>query len=372
MVKKISVLAMVGLMLAAGSALATDTRVLTMGENGNVMMDETNVMMYPQTLAKWQNLGVINITGGGITSAGTHMAYGGATYGSYWMTEEWQDDYLHDFNGDGVTGIDQKFSMIYARDLGGLPFGFSFSLYGNKDEHKNDNNPSYSGMGLKLGAGVTLMERLETSFQFGMLSWEAQNPAGAVTAENDGGTSIMVMARYWHEMSEGMTVIPHFTLDMNSAGSKPSGGGASTTDAEMMIEVGIGDNMQIGEKLLLVEDIGLRFRSGTHDAAGTETEWSDNATPYFSGGMEVAVSEKFVFRFGGVKEWSGTTMKTGNVEHNTSGAATRMYIGAAYVRGPFSIDMNVNPGFFTNGPYLITGAGGPWASQVSMQYYWGK
>jgi len=365
--KKLSVFLCLGFLLLASSASATDTRVLTMGENGNIIMDESNVMMYPQTLAMYPNLGVININGAGIQSAGDHMKYGGATYGGYWMTEEWSDPYLHDYNGDGVKGLDQKITMLYARDLGGMPFGFSFSLYGNKDEHKNDGNPSHSGLGLKIGAGLTFMETLETSLQFGMLSWEQKNAAGDKVAENEGGTQIMIMARWWHEMNEGMTLVPHFVFDMNSSGVKPAGGG-STKDDMTLIDLGVGYNMKIAEKAMMVEDFGVQFVS--HKVG--DVEMSDNLLPYFKGGMEVAVSEKFTFRFGGVKEWTTDTEKDGNKEHNTSGASTRMYIGGAYVRGPFVMDMNVEPAIFTNGPYILSGKGGAWASNVSLAYTWGK
>jgi len=369
--RKASAFLCLGLLLVAGTASATDTRVLTLGETGNILMDESNVMMYPQTLAMWPNLGVINIMGGSISSAGNHMKYGGAVYGGYWTTEEWSDPYLHDFNGNGVNGIDQKITMLYARDLAGKPFGFSFSLYGNKDENKNNGNPTNSGLGIKIGAGMTFMETLETSLQFGMLSWEAKNAAGDKVAENDGGTQIMLMARWWHEMSEGMTMIPHFTFDMNSGGSKPAAGG-STTDEMTTIDLGVGHQFKIGEKAICIEDFGVKFVSGTHDAAGVKTDMSTNLLPYFKGGMETPLTEHWIFRFGGVKEWTSNSTKTGNNEHNTSGAATRMYLGAGYVRGPFSMDMNVEPALFTNGPYIISGKGGAWASQVSMSYTWDK
>ncbi len=128
--------------------------------------------------------------------------------------------------------------------------------------------------------------------------------------------------------------------------------------------------MAMGENIMMVHDLGIRMHSQTIDAPGGKTENGMNLLPYFKGGMEAPLSEHFTWRCGGVKEWNSNSSKMGSDEHNWSGASTRMYIGAGYNRGNFNLDANVDPGFFTRGPYLISGAGGSLATQVSLTYSW--
>lgn len=355
----------------ATTANATETRVMTLGEVGDVIKDDANVQIYPQTMRMYPNFGVAEINGGNFHTSGWHMAHGDFVVGAYWTTEEWDNGYLpYDFDADGVNGLDQKFSLLYARDLGGMPFGFTFELFGNKEEHKETADKSLaSGLGMKIGAGLTLMENLEAALKFGMYNWETKDNLGNTGPESEGGMHLSINARYFLPENEWGQMVPHFGFAMISGGSKPATG-SSTTDDLTAFDLGIGGTMPAGEDIIIVHDMGVMFMSNTIDNAGTETENGYNLLPYFKGGMEAPLSEHFTIRCGGVKEWWTFSTKTGSDEVNTSGADTRLYIGAGYKRGNWNLDMNVDPGFFTRGPYLFTGAAGPLATQVSMTYAW--
>jgi hypothetical protein len=355
----------------AGSAFATQTRVLTLGEVGEVMKDDDNVQTYPQTMKMYPNLGIAEISGGSFSTSGWHMAHGDFVMGGYWTTGEMNNGYIpFDYDGDGNNGLDQKFSLLYARDLGGMPFGFTFELWGNNDEHKETNDKSLNtGLGMRFGVGLTLMENLEAALKFGMLSWEQKDNNGNAVAEGEGGTSIVLNARYWMPENEWGTMVPHFMFHMESAGSKPASGSA-TTDDMTAFELGIGGTMPAGDKITVVHDLGVHFHSATMDNGSTKTEKGMNLLPYFKGGMEAPLGEHFTFRCGGVKEWNSNSSKTGSDEHLWSGASTRLYIGAGYKRGNFGLDGWMDPGFFTRGPYLISGAAGSLFSQVTLHYAW--
>lgn len=358
----------------AGMALATQTRVLTMGESNTVLKDEANLAMWPQTLSMYPDRGLADISGGAVTTTAAHNTFGDFVLGAYWTKEQWPDDYLpvyFDPDGDGIKGLDQKMSLYYARDLGGLPFGFSFSLFGNSHEKKGTSKTFHSGLGLKIGAGLTLMETLETGLELGTLSWEEKDNAGKTIGENEGGTSIEFNARWWKEMSDVTTIVPHFSFATMSGGLKPTPGAATKDDATRF-QLGLGANLQVNEKVLIVHDIGITMMSRTVDDGTTKHEYAATMLPYFRGGMEAPLSEHFTFRLGGVKEWNSNSHKVGSDEEITGTVRTQFYIGAGYVRGNFTLDANLDPGFFTRGPYLITGADGDWATQVSLKYVWGS
>ncbi|MBM3329519.1 MAG: hypothetical protein FJY67_08630 [Calditrichaeota bacterium] len=364
--RKLTAFFCIVMMLTAGVSMATQTRQLTLGENNYALMDEENVFMWPQLLAKYQELGTIDISGGAIDRAGVHQQMGNFTLGSYWSTMKWMDPYMPYPAG----GLDEKIQLMYARELGGMPFGFTFALFGNGHEMTGTDKTAHSGLGLNLGFGLTLMENLETSLSFSSFSWEAKDASGATVNESEGGTTITIQARYWMMHDDKWTFVPHFSFQTASGGHKP--GGTSIKDDWTTLDIGFGDNYWPTKDVMFVDDIGIRMMSGKTDVAGGTEETDMWLLPYFKGGMEAPLSDKFTFRFGGVREWTVNTVKEADGDEETvSGATTRFYIGAAYNRGPFSADFHVDPGFFTRGPYLVTGASGPLAFQVSLKYMWG-
>ncbi len=359
----------------ASTVTATETRVMTMGEVGAVIRDDANVQTFPQTLRMYPNLGVAEIKGANFHTSGWHMTHGDFTMGGYWTTEEWVEDYLPmDFDGDGVVGLDQKFSLLYARDLSGMPFGFTFELFGNSEEHKMETPVDKSlakGLGMKIGVGLTFMEKLETAVKFGSYSWETKDATGAAGNKSDGGTIIQVNARYWMPENDWGQMVGHVMFEIEGFGIKPPTG-ASTTNDHTAFDIGIGGSMPCGENIIMVHDMGIHSHSQAIDDGNpaNKTDKSEMLLPYFKGGMESPLSEHFTLRCGGVKEWTTDSDKVGDDETLTSGANTRLYIGAGYKRGNFNLDLNLDPGFFTRGPYLISGAPGALASQVSMLYTW--
>lgn len=358
----------------ASTANATETRVMTLGDVGAVIKDDAGVQTYPQTLRAYPNFGVAEITGASFWQSGWHMTHGDFTMGGYWTTKGWADMYLPDFNGNAVAGddaIDQKFSLFYARELAGMPFGFTFELFGNNEENKGASKSLKTALGMKFGVGFTFVEALETSLKFGMLSWEEKDNAGDAVAEGEGGTTIVLNARYWMPEGEWGQMVPHFMFHMVSGGVKPAAAGSKpTTDDITAIDIGIGGTMPAGENIIMVHDLGIHMHSNTVDDGTTKTEMGMNLFPYFKGGMEAPLSEHFTFRCGGKKEWNSNSTKVGSNENLTSGATTTLYIGAGYNRGNFNVDLNLDPGFFTRGPYLISGAPGALATQASVTYAW--
>ncbi|MBM3325709.1 MAG: porin family protein [Calditrichaeota bacterium] len=362
-----SILCIALLLLAAGGANATLTRVITLGESNHLIQDEANIWVWPQALMNFPNLGAIDIIGASINTAGVHYEMEGHYLGYYWTTDLLGNAYLPSYFGGG---LDQKITLFYARELATMPFGIGFSLYGNS--HETDmtaDKSAHSGLGLGISAGMTFAEALETFFAFNMLTWEEKNTAGTVINETEGGTDISLGLRYWYEFNEKMTLIPYFGLTFGSTGEKHPGG--KTSESLFSLTLGLGDDMKFSEKMLFVEDIGFQMNNYSREN-GVKADSSVWLMPYFRAGMEVAVSEKFTFRFGGVKEWEAVDVESGGQKESWGNVNTRFYLGAAFKRGPFSIDLNVDPGILTRGPYLITGAPGPWASMVSLRYVWGE
>lgn len=378
MKKAVALICLVSLMLA-GVAMATPTRVATMGGAGNVMKDESAVEMWPQAILAYPDLGTIEINTVSIYSAGSNMKMGPGVLGCYSSNQPWDIAALSGQTLNGASyALDRKIQLIYGWDLSGNPFGVSFGFYGKGQENKNaaagSATGTYSGMGLKIGAGITLMQNLDIAFEFDNQSFEIKDAAEKKVASNDGGTSIMLMARYWHEISAKETVIPHFAFVTTGGGTKfEAGAGTSNKTGETEIDLGVGDNMKLTDGAWMVSDIGVKFVSGSDEPdGGKKVETGSNYLPYLKGGMEAAISPTWTFRFGTVTTWNSNSWKRDNEEHNTSGASTAFYLGSGWKHGPFEFDAAVNPGFLTNGPFVLTGIGSRMFTSVSLLYTWGK
>jgi len=369
MLKRFGFILAAVLMLIAGSAMATNTRVLTMGENNNILMDEANIEIWPQTLLMYGGRGLIEITDSTITNCAGFLKFGDVTMGGAFSNGGLVPRYapMGAF-GMGARGLDQKITLFFARNLSGMPFGLGLSLYGESDiRDAPGDQRSETGLGLKLNAGITVMETIEAFASLGMVNWELKNSAGNVTADVDGGVTISLGGRWWREMSERYTLIPHAMLMIDSQGDKTGGRNMNA----MIIDLGIGNNIRLGDNVLMVHDLGTMIDIGSLESGGASKDTLLWYLPYFKMGFEAPVSKHFVFRCGGLKEWVIVGEDANGASHAKSYVNTRFYIGAGYTRDRFVFDANVDPGFFTRGPYLLTGAGNSMAMSVSLRYIWG-
>lgn len=364
--KNIKVLVCLILLIGITTAEATQTRVQTLGNARIAVLDEDNIFMYPQTLIKYPNISIFEITGATISRSGAHFEMMGWQNAGYILTDQWNSNYLPSELG---TGIDHKLSMFMAKELGMGPFGLGLHLYGNAEKHDGAGDQmEQSAMGLKLDLGLTLMETLETYLSFGMLSWTDKDATGATNSEIEGGTTIALGGRWWMAKSASYTLIPYLNVIMMSDGR--TGGAGDESISSTTIDLGIANNIMYNDQTTAYHEFGISMDNGTMDVAGTESDISDWVFPYFRFGLEYLMNEKFTFRFGGHKSWYSMTAPEGGVDVTRSGAMSGFNIGLGYHRKNLTLDADLDPGFFTRGPYLISGGAGSLASQVSLRVSW--
>jgi hypothetical protein len=89
--------------------------------------------------------------------------------------------------------------------------------------------------------------------------------------------------------------------------------------------------------------------------------------------MEAQLYDWLWARMGAYKAWQkeSTEDNDGNTEY-WGYANTSLYLGAGFLFKNLHIDAQVNPGFMTRGPYIVSGSGGDMFSQVTIYYVWGE
>ena len=221
-------ISLLALAMVATVAMATDTRVLTMGDVGNIVHDNSNIWEGPQLIVMYPNMMICDISAAtGLYSVGGNYAVGPGVLGLYLKKTDLSSTYAPRVPADPddptniVSTYDQKIDLFYGWDMDGMALGGHLSFYGNsheKDASADKSIQSVTGFGLNLGA--TFAENLETYFAFNMVTWTDENANADMVTEPSGNTTIKFGGRYWMEMSNSYSLVPYLGFSMVGEGRK--------------------------------------------------------------------------------------------------------------------------------------------------------
>lgn len=375
-------------------AMASETRVMTMGGVNNIVKDDANIWIYPQTIIEYPNLFTAEFPspGGDFYKGGATFGFGEAetawALGTYFSKTDFAHDYFVYENGQKA---DHRINLLYGRELGGNPFGMNFGYYKGGSENADTNtvaNYEESFTRYELTFGYSPMPELELAAGFNMSSWTdtewdgaANSGNGAVVDETkpDGNSDMFLMGRYWMAPRGNCTPVAHFAFMNSKQGMETYIGDSlamTVNKSTMTIDLGIGMNYDGGADVLVVTDFGITFANTTYETTpggGTMTEAKDGTTtlPYFKVGIDAKVFEWMDFRGGVTNDWEGNKVEASDVEETTmSSAETVTYLGAGFHWGDFEIDAMINQSFIQGGPYFISGDATPGMfSTVSINYW---
>lgn len=231
--KKALAITLILAMMLGASAFATKTRVMTMGDNNNVLLDEANIWLYPGRLFQYPDMAVAEYNTGpfyvipfdaegtdglaannSIHEFGVHWKFGDENpfvLGTYLYNADGQTDeiaYLNDGlplglnyelyesfgfgfgdfgfvpSNDLVDGpfefSNRRIGLFYSRQLGGHNFGFYFDKLHNsyRDEDTFDNGDIYTSddesfSRYTFGLGLTEAQgKWDVSAKLSMITWK--------------------------------------------------------------------------------------------------------------------------------------------------------------------------------------------------------
>lgn len=271
--KKLVILTLCFVLLLSAMSFATKTRVRTMGENNEILLDEANIWIYPSRLFDYPDIAVGDFNrdyyyiskdaeqfdGNSFYfhEFGVHWKFGkdkpfvlgtylynsfGDYYGEAYLNQMYMPvgldrySYYYDkqligffdiFNssnwGVPAEGLSNKrISLFYARELGGNKFGFSFhklhsSYRWEDDEGNNQRDNSFSrynfAFGLTEASGLW-----DVAAHIQMVTWKdkewatesgASDPAELDRTKPSGNMSFTLLGRYFKQMNPVVTLVPH-------------------------------------------------------------------------------------------------------------------------------------------------------------------
>jgi len=388
-VKK-SLLVVVTVALAASVAMATETRVFTLGQSGAFLLDDTNVYPWPSRVVGYGNEVIAELCDypvpadhsgqyvTGFFAPDEEMTYGvfgigvnrqPATYGWYATLQG-----LQNFGDPDYVPIlvpDERVDFFWGMGLDGVAIGARLEWAGDASKQDTDGAADWDQSSMIIGgaasATVGLSDEMDLDIggEFAMNSWSAE--AGEYTFENDGGMGFGGNARLRWMMNDYATLVPVVMFHMVDMGynEKLTGATSETYDLSAMdFSGGVALEWALFDETTVVLGLHGGMMSQTwEDPAGNKMEWSALDVPGVIIAAETTVWDWLVGRVGAHKQHQWWTDKStyavgppDEVEETGADAPFNLTGGVGIRWGDFQFDAQVNDNFIYEGPYFIGGA----------------
>ncbi len=373
--------------LVATDALATETRVHSMGEIGLYTRDNSNIFLFPGTLMQYskQAVGEFRVkenddsyTIGGNLNLGQDAVLG--VYLNRPVEVDIPAEVAQEFPD---VSLSSATDLLYGRRMASFDLGVRLSLA--MDSYSRDvlvgvddvEELKQSAHNIGLAAGIS-NKTLDLGVRFDLpgLKWEYQK------AETKwSGTGLQFVARgFFGNDPKRLEFVPAAALGIGSGTYEEDSGIQGEENfkvdySRFMLQLGGGVNYYLNEANLLVFGVDLiginKWKSDVKD--GTETTSSYTTMPAFRMGIESKIKPWLKGRLGAVQSYATYSYKTkpdGGTETETSQRITAFdtYFGLGATTGKFAFDAAINEGLLFDGPNFITGGVDPLAYKLSVTY----
>ena len=404
--KKLVIIGLI-LMLAAASAFATQTRLLTLGENYTVLVDDYNQWMYPSRVNMYPNIGVGEFAryseSDNFYQFGVNWKFGeqkpwvlGTYFSDYGAMQpsayygEWVYQYgIYDYFGSSLdVPSNRRIDLLYGRKMGTTYFGlgFGYTNSGWKSEETGDKSEeSFKHYSLTLGLTPD-NGQWDVAAVFALGTWKDKNFEGKEESKPDGYNDIQLYGRYFHKINQSFTLVPHAGIWFGKHAQKTffdQFGDTLTTAYSSKLtafDLGAGLHYQPGTNVLAVLDFGIQLNKVTEEytyrfaGATADSIWTFKATntylPYWKLGLEGDVFPWLDVRFGAVNNWYSWKFENdreGYDDYKYGGASTSTYLGFGFNWNRLHIDTYTDPELFLKGFDFISGSDGEGGMYMNWQ-----
>jgi len=371
--KRTVILSCLLMLLLSAASQATETRVLTMGENNMVLLDEANIFMFPSRLNEYPSLVVGEFDSDDFSEFGVHWKLGKsenpwylATYlhnNSRSVPELWENPFYSfldtvsygenlniPFDDPSFMNSNKRIDLLYGRALGKSQFGFHFGMV-----HSSKRNDfSQSGFGIdgkdnealslyKVQAGFTFNEGLlDIAAGLDILSYtdKGTDSTGVafIETKGNGNSKLHFLARSFYEYSPQYTFIPHVGVsyakyegeyyDQNIDSMRIPIELDSTQQSRSILlvethkfkrtvfDIGIGAEYVPANNVLVVLDFGVKYDKLRGEffpefpfRNAEEASRKTVTFPYFKIGFDADVFKWMDVRFGATSYWDNETIE---------------------------------------------------------------
>ncbi len=420
----------IALLGAATEALATDTRLQSMGGGHRyyTVLDEAAVLLFPSTLVLFPN--TVYVEGGfgwpsddelgnpepgirGNTNAanvpynaagGIHLGFGeNAVLGLYasslsrnvsanslsWALSKWKktEDLVGDVN-DGDTSIrnaDHKGTILYGHRFGKTRLGASVSIWGDSYKKLLPETEKLERGGVwvegRLGAGFDFGGRnsldLALGFHYGSFTDDIVPPGvgGTVLSTRlkaDASWGLALDARTMIEAA-GNFVVPYLALDFGGDGVKwneQTADAPSVTGQTFMMAAGVDLVITPLENFHIVPGVGITYGFNKLEDVEVVRDNSDLVIPYFGVGLDARLVKWLSLRFGITQAVVFSKEEDATQDIRDHEVVTRLSTGFGLEFGNVTMDFLLDPTFWTGGPSALFASDQNLAAQFALKATW--
>ncbi len=401
--KRILIIAFSLLVLMSMSSLATNTRVMTMGDNNTILLDEANIWQFPSRINDYPNLAIGEFgTPGDFMDLGIHWQFDEDNpwvLGTYLHNSDVYDPGLVPFDDpddpDSVLLSNRRIDLFYGKKLGvqAIPFGFHLGLIHSSQKAELLSVEMQEGLTVyDFSAGLTLSNGMtDLSAGLMLMTWTDKDITGIGTTYDEtkpkGNMQLYASGRHFWQVTPPYTVTPHASLvigkneaefyELNNAGSDS----LAYTDKYNYFGFEIGSGLQYAPSndATAVIDVGLQIQKldeDLDDSVDGLYEASDKITtiPFFRAGADLKVFNWMDVRFGATSFWNRESYEFSvplfpAEEYSANYADNATYLGFGFHWGNLHVDTYTDPELFLNGFDFISGGGsGNMNFQISALY----
>lgn len=380
-------LALVAVMVAP--ALATWTRVVTMGNQNMFIQDDYNMWMWTSTVNNYPRHLIIDhsVSASALEFGSYEDIDGGTRVGMVvpFLSHSVLGAFISDFDQEWSLNpdeADQAIDLFYGYRGTNFDLGAHIDYYNRGNEFGG--KQGQSAIGLNAGVGFNVNgNMLEINGMYRSISWDWEEQYASPTPydplnENDGSSDMGIAARYLIAYNSMVTLVPAFAYRQQKIAEKVTAAPGFGSGQEFKTtgwDLGIGCNTVPLQGTEFLTSIGVRSATEKYtDSSGAITYYDqkDAHFPYLALGSEIQVKNWLQFRFGAEKTWDAFEDKSvtpGVPEFKESGASFTYMVGAGVMVGDLQFDVEVNPNWFNAGPYFVSGSSaGPMFGWISIKY----
>ncbi|MFH1687733.1 MAG: hypothetical protein ABIE70_09455 [bacterium] len=384
--KRMAMLVLVVLLMTA-SVYGTNTRVLTMGDNNRILLDEANINLFPSRLFDYPNLAVAEFDNDNMMELGVHWQF---NKDKPWVL----GTYLH--NNSATThpfapinapfGENKRLDLYYARNLGDHKFGFHMGLRNSSDTDEKPDDKSEASLSIwNFDLGLTPDgDDMDVSMGLEMMTFSDKGTIAADSSQYDqhkpkGNMAFYAQARKFHKMNAQCSIIPHaairfgkfereeYTVQNNAAV-------LTQTVKNNLFEFDAGAGLEYtpASNVLAVMDFGVVYDMvKTESKTATVTAETKDKTftlPYFKIGFDADVFRWLDVRFGATSYWNRQTIEAGTSKDKINMPDNETYLGFGFHWNRLHVDAQANPALFMDGFNFLSGRSNDMNFRLSAVY----
>ncbi|MDZ4723641.1 MAG: hypothetical protein SGI97_07035 [candidate division Zixibacteria bacterium] len=403
--KRILTSAFVLVVALSMNANATNNRLLTMGENYDILVDDANIWNWPSRINMYPNLATGELgynqygdwnDGGSLAQFGINWKFGSDrpwVLGTYFYNDNDPFELSNygfatmlpyrlpspditnwfTFPSDPLTSNSgtQRVSLFYGRMLGGNNFGFNLNYSGASSKEEpatpggGSDEESFSQWDFKLGL-TNAAATWDVAAGLSLLSWTDRPTDSTFYNDPDGNMSFFLAGRWFHTVNPQWTLVPHARFISYSFKANQFGGGSTSLGTQEFSGInfsgGAGLHYVPTTNVLAVLDFGFSYftlKDKVAPVGGTATEDKLNVftLPYFKMGLEADVWTWLDVRLGATSYWDNATFEASTNDKTKYNFPDNMtYVGLGFNFNRLHLDTHINPELFLNGFNFISGA----------------